>query len=307
MEKLILCNAKDVECFKALYEIESYIRLIVLWELKGNYGLSWKGVIPEELIREITKRQNQEIQLGCVEVNNSNLLSYLNLSELKDLLVNTDLWELSFRSYWGAQDIVLSDFKRLIAVRNKMAHFRSVSTRDVRLVNRFLEDLNYRTKNYDTIRNVWNRINKDNESDPPNKLYKFDFIKEFIGLIRKADAFVKNKVSIFLLESNWAVQFYVVAGSINGDEFINLIDKYQKIISICRIGSLGEKIELQFSRAIPLSKSIELIKDTLQLCVNTVDGISSMESIDTYKINMREDVIPWDLQFPCSSPIGFNE
>jgi len=273
---------------------------LVRWELKGKNGLSWKSGLSQDLISEADKRKQQELDLGCVDAISSNLLSYLSLSELKDVLVSPALWDTCFKASWGAQDIVLSDFKRLIAVRNKVAHFRSVSQRDFRLVERFHEDLNYRTRNYDFARSTIRRINVENYKELGGELADDALVLAAIEVIAGIGGFETNQAVIHSLGSHWGLEIHVEAGSIDGEQFLAFISQFHKAISVCRIGSLGEKLEVQFSKKIPIDKAKQLVTQSVSLISNVVSGISSDESKDLYQINMREDVLPWEFEFPSS-------
>ena len=158
-------SSRDVDCFSRIFNIESYLRLLVRWELKGGHGSSWKGIIPTNIKNEVNLRKNQEQKIGCVDVVSSNMLSYLNLSELKDVLILPTLWK-NLKSHWSARNIVLADFQKLMAVRNKVAHFRPITKNDIRHVHRFQEDLNYNTVNMELYRRRSKKITEDNFNQP---------------------------------------------------------------------------------------------------------------------------------------------
>ncbi|MCB1327798.1 MAG: hypothetical protein KDK35_21380 [Leptospiraceae bacterium] len=70
----------------------------------------------------------------------SGFFAYLTLSELRDLLAGK-VWSERFVRTWPPLEIVKSEFRKLLGVRNKMAHFRPITNRDMRVIGRFAEDL----------------------------------------------------------------------------------------------------------------------------------------------------------------------
>ena len=147
MKESNFCRSVDISGHSFLYEIEVYLRLLIRWELRGHYGTQWKGVIKSDHFNNATDRRSQEAALGYLDANSNSVLSYLNLSELKDIILETKMWEKAFSS-WGAKDLIASDFKKLIAARNKVAHFRAVTKRDFRNILRFCQDLADKTEGF---------------------------------------------------------------------------------------------------------------------------------------------------------------
>lgn len=147
MASRLWCSSDDQACFRTLFCVETYLRLVVRWELRGRHFREWRGVLNGEVVKEAKQRMEQEREVGVIDAYKSGLLSYLNLSELKDIITDT-LWSDAFKGRWPSQDIVRSEFKKLLAVRNKVAHFRPVTPRDARVVSRFAEDLRDWTESY---------------------------------------------------------------------------------------------------------------------------------------------------------------
>jgi hypothetical protein len=153
LSQLGLCQDIDRECYSLLYNIENYLRGTVRWELRGIAGHQWLGHVDGETAKIARRRAKQEQALVFINPVQGGLLSYLHLSELKDVILDA-VWDKSLRDRWPPKELVQGEFRKLIAVRNKSAHFREVTERDLRVVRRFAEDLtdwtryNYRTKTY---------------------------------------------------------------------------------------------------------------------------------------------------------------
>src|SRR5215510_1485606 len=107
------CHLDDEEATAILFDIETYLRLVVRWEASGLQGAAWKSYIPEELQKQIREKLRQEREVGYLDARPAAPLSYLMLSQLKDIVVGP-LWDLAFKR-WGALELVQGDFKKLIA------------------------------------------------------------------------------------------------------------------------------------------------------------------------------------------------
>lgn len=129
------CSGNAETGFRLVYNIELYFRLMIRWELVGNSAENWRSNLGE-LNKEARRRQTQEAELRLIDTDSRNLLDYLLLTEIKDLMVTTAVWPL-FKDRWPPQDMFQSDFKWFNALRNKVAHFRTLTDRDLRMLDRF--------------------------------------------------------------------------------------------------------------------------------------------------------------------------
>jgi hypothetical protein len=142
----------DVVAFSLVYEIESYLRSLVKWEAASLYGKVWVGsVVSEPIQQAIKQRRHQERSLNLFDSPSSSSLAFLNLSELLDLIVGEPLWSKAFSKRFPPRELLEGEFRKLTALRNKLAHFRRVSDRDVDLLRRFSSDLSYWTRPYERI------------------------------------------------------------------------------------------------------------------------------------------------------------
>ena len=143
-----LCGELDLRTFSSLHSIEAYLRFVVRWELSCRYGKNWRSNIPQEIQRSYEARQKEEREVGVVRQYDGDL-AYLTLSELRDLFLGQVHAKLN---NWPACDIIKSDIKKLLQVRNKLAHFRPLVRQDCTIVDRFSEDLSHWTSEYRRVR-----------------------------------------------------------------------------------------------------------------------------------------------------------
>ncbi|PBB81229.1 hypothetical protein CK218_12745 [Mesorhizobium sp. WSM3879] len=129
------CSGNAEIGHRLVYNLELYFRLMLRWELVGNSGKGWKSVLGS-LYKEASDRRHEESQLRIIDVDSRNLLSYLMLSELKDIITSEAVWPL-FKDRWPPQDIFLAEFKIFNQLRHKAAHFRPLTDRDMRQLEKF--------------------------------------------------------------------------------------------------------------------------------------------------------------------------
>lgn len=139
------CGPRCEEAYRALFNIESYLRFMVRWELVGKYAEQWEQMLGEA-VEEAAGRREEERRIRKIDAEET-ILSYLTLSELKDVIFDEKVW-LLFKDHFPPRDMCLADFKLLIAVRNKNAHFRPMTDRDLAIVRRCLEDMVGYTRGY---------------------------------------------------------------------------------------------------------------------------------------------------------------
>ncbi len=88
------CSLRDIEAISNLFDVEAYLRLLIRWELRGSLGINWKGAIPSVLVSNAKSKREQEIESRCVDARTLDTLSYLNLSELKEIIISSCLWNI---------------------------------------------------------------------------------------------------------------------------------------------------------------------------------------------------------------------
>lgn len=140
------CSGNAETGFRLVYNIELYLRHMVRWELVGERGNDWQTVLGD-LKGAARSRQTQEAELRLIDTNPRNLLDYLLLTEIKDIMVMDAVWPL-FKNRWPPQDMFLADFKLFNAIRHKVAHFRAPTDRDLRMLERFKDVLVEATAHY---------------------------------------------------------------------------------------------------------------------------------------------------------------
>jgi hypothetical protein len=288
----------DKQCFEILFTIENYLRTIVRWELRGNNPFDWKGSIPQETIEDARKRQEQESDIAYLDILESGVLSYLTLSELKDLILGP-LWSTSFKLSWPPLDVVKSEFKKLIAVRNKLAHFRTITTRDIKVATRFAEDLATWTEGYRNIRRYSSSINFGS-SNPEGHFIKFkiESLFKYWATLNSKGTIKEHGILISKLGHHISIQSSVMAGSINSFVFLDLLDKSDHLISFCRIADTGETVVIYLPAKINNVDLQFVLEKVVEMCASPDEVLSSSEAQNIYGMSQREGLLYWEIELP---------
>jgi hypothetical protein len=291
------CQENDVYCYTLLYDIETFLRTIVRWELRGRHPGDWLGVLPAEMKDAVNARFKQEREIVYLDPRRSGWLSYLNLSELKELIIGP-LWSI-FKKDWPPQDILQSEFKKLIAVRNKIAHFRPSTDRDRRLVKRFSEDLSDWTSHYRKMRNKQETVTF---SDPATidvfEAKNVQKLQKYWNDLLQSGTASHYSTSITFVSHHIALSAAVTAGSINPAELISFTEQHESILSFCRISDLGDKMTCYIPSKVDEDKILSALDAILNIMRKPIDGLSSDEVRIQFEFAQREGVIPWSLDLP---------
>lgn len=154
--RAVFCQPDCQAAYERLYNIESYLRHMLRWELVGKFAENWTQPIDERL-KEAEERRKHEGNFRVIDADERNLMSYLMLTDIRDTMMEDAVWPL-FKDDWPPLEHFKNTFQLLIALRNKNAHYRAVTARDLRTLDRIEDNLIDFTARYGrdrrTIRNV---------------------------------------------------------------------------------------------------------------------------------------------------------
>ena len=140
------CSGDAEKGYRLIYNIEIYLRLMLRWELVGEFGHLWKTMLGDA--HADAKRLLEEEQaLKLIDADERNILSYTLLTQIKATMISEKVWPL-FKDQWPPQDMFLADFKTFNHVRHKAAHFRRLTARDMGVVERFETIVTEMTSHY---------------------------------------------------------------------------------------------------------------------------------------------------------------
>jgi hypothetical protein len=288
-------------CYRTLFEIESYLRWLARWELRGNGGAEWLGLLPEELLAEVRVRIRQEQEARVVDDLKSGLLSYLHLSELKDLLCTT-LWDRCLAKQWPDREVVIAEFKQLIAVRNKVAHFRPVTAWDVGVVRRFSEYLERWSKRYRTVREmsaVW-KPEEDSGGLRSEVQRRIGWSVEEIGrdlLLAMEGGGAVSDGWVGCVGHHLTVGIRFRDGALPASGFLVWLDGHERLVSFLRVGDSGDALEVLIPAKAGAARSSDALRALFAVCAAGRGSVGG-DAREEYEMDRREGLLPWSRLVP---------
>lgn len=295
-----LCRPRECESFRVLYDIEAYLRLLVRWELRGTAGRSWKGLIDPKATSDAEARQQQEREGGLIDPLESGLLSYLHLSELKEIVIGP-LWLKCLASDWSAQDVVRSEFKKLIAVRNKVAHFRPITDWDAKVVERFSEDLTRWTRPYRRLREIELRwaLKKPLEGDFAGKAKKLGMDEALAGVSALVTPSTGDEIVVAFVGHHVALRIRKVGGAYDPELACNLFAVCDSEVTLARVGAFGAYLEVLVPAQMGSAAVVKVLERLVELCRRpAIDALPSENLIGAYGLDVREGILSDSTTFP---------
>lgn len=286
----------DRLCFEHMFDIENFLRTLIRWEMRGNKPREWKGLFDPEMLKEAEARLNTERDIAILDARESSILAYLTLSELRNVLLDNYV---SFRGEtWPPQGILDSEFRKLIAVRNKIAHFRPATERDLRIVERFSEDLVDWSKNYRSIRKRGFRIDSREGVGSLGEKNSTMFMVEFWNEVIRLCGERFSNATLGILQHHFFLAIHLDNQSIEPENFETFINKNERWITFCRIGDLGEKASIYVPRELGEGKLLDIFLKFIELFDVLRDSFSSDEARALYQVPKHECLLNWAVQLP---------
>ncbi|MCP3733838.1 hypothetical protein M9979_02965 [Sphingomonas sp. RP10(2022)] len=158
------CSGNAEEGYRLVYNIEAYLRHMVRFEIVAARGRQWRTLLgAADATAKAAQRNERDLRI--IDADERNILSYLLLTELKDVMLSEAVW-LILKNRWPPQDIFASSFKVFNALRNKVAHFRRLTDRDMRSVREFRTLVEEMTAHYRSQRRAIKPLTPETVPDP---------------------------------------------------------------------------------------------------------------------------------------------
>lgn len=124
-----------LETYARLWQFETWLRRLVYVQLRALDGDAWETKI-ETAKAKLPKKHDKD--LTHMPTSEDDVLSFVQLSELRRVVA--DHWNL-FASYLPPQPIWDAKLTEVMAIRHRVAHFRSLHRDDLARVTQFLRDI----------------------------------------------------------------------------------------------------------------------------------------------------------------------
>lgn len=161
------CTDEDLAAYRRLYNLEAYLRYLVRWELVALRGVDWFNSLGGVRTAAL-KTQKEERELGIIDYDRRNLLSYTVANDLQGL-IDGAIWP-AVRDWMPRADLLTAELDVLRALRNKSAHLRQLTARDLRSLDRIEQTLVHCTSRYREVRREATEVESLPRSKVPTPL-----------------------------------------------------------------------------------------------------------------------------------------
>lgn len=130
-----LVPSENVEIYCYLYSIETALRELIIDSLGDIDGSRWyKKRLPGDVLEKYRKGIEFEKGIKWLQLVPHHPIYYIDFPDLKKIIEREDNWEDAFKPIFSRKDILSSTLSELEFVRNKIAHNRKATYKDVEIV-----------------------------------------------------------------------------------------------------------------------------------------------------------------------------
>lgn len=123
----------DVYCL--LYCIEVGVRELIIEEMTRHFrGRWWKQRLPSDVKQKYQNARDTEQRTPWTQLVPHHPLYYVDFPDLQKIIARQDNWKDVFEDVFGRRDIVSSTLRELEPIRNKIAHNRKATPKDLEVV-----------------------------------------------------------------------------------------------------------------------------------------------------------------------------
>ena len=130
-----LVPKENIEIYCYLYGIEIALRELIIDSLKDIDGPRWyKNRLPGDILQKYRRGLDYERNVKWTQLVPLHPVYYIDFPDLKKIIERNDNWEDVFKDIFSQKDIIGSTFFELEFIRNKIAHNRKATYKDVEIV-----------------------------------------------------------------------------------------------------------------------------------------------------------------------------
>ena len=130
-----LVPKENIEIYCYLYCIETALRELIIDSLKSVEGPRWyKNRLPGDILQKYRRGLDYERNVKWTQLIPLHPVYYIDFPDLKKIIERNNNWKDVFKHIFSQKDIVGSTFSELDFIRNKIAHNRKATYKDVEIV-----------------------------------------------------------------------------------------------------------------------------------------------------------------------------
>jgi len=126
---------ENIDIFAMLYFIETVLRELIIEALNVIDGPRWyRKCLPPDVLEKYRKGREVEKHSHWTQCIPHHPIYYLDFPDLKKIIEREDNWKKAFEHIFSRKDILSATLSELEPIRNKIAHNRKASIKDVEIV-----------------------------------------------------------------------------------------------------------------------------------------------------------------------------
>lgn len=141
----------DIQAYERVSSLENLLRRVLRWELRGSFGREWFSKLGAFGSIITDRIANEKIALAYNADHSE--LAYLDFNELLDLIFD-QFWKTNFEAILVHRRLKAIARSKIVTVRNKVAHFRSINQNDLLSLDSSADIYDALKKHYETRLNA---------------------------------------------------------------------------------------------------------------------------------------------------------
>lgn len=130
-----LVPRENIEIYCALYSIETALRELIIELMHNIEGPRWyKKRLPGDILIKYRQAKEYESNIKWTQLVPQHPIYYIDFADLKKIIEREDNWKDVFKSIFQRKDILSSTLSELEFIRNKIAHNRKATDKDIDIV-----------------------------------------------------------------------------------------------------------------------------------------------------------------------------
>jgi len=126
---------ENIDAFCYLYKIETGLREFIIDSLQNVVGTRWyKERLPGDILQKYKDGLKAEKTAKWTQLIPHHPLYYVDFPDIKKIIVRRDNWREVFSKTFYRESIVEGTLEELEPIRNKIAHSRKISSKDVTIL-----------------------------------------------------------------------------------------------------------------------------------------------------------------------------
>jgi hypothetical protein len=115
-----------------LLDLEIGLREIAINLMKRKYGPAWtKSKLPADVAEKAKKGKHEEKKARWLDRIDCHPLYYCDFPDLLKVIIRSDNWSDVFEAIFARKEIITGELQSIEPVRNKIAHHRPLTLRDI--------------------------------------------------------------------------------------------------------------------------------------------------------------------------------